>query len=651
MNRIKKNIIPVITALIIVLALGFTPGCGGCFGCLGLMSCLGGSCIGAISNNDGDDIHVVPPATTPETEGSTEERRNAQSETESSAEPESESSADLPPSGYRTSTPSRYVPYDPEPFYAMCSELQELASGNDFVSIREKYYEILDEARHIDENSTALYVEYCVDPTDEYWSEQYTSDSTLETACFDAALTAVKAVTDGPCADKFRELVGETDFDEFNSYEPLTDEEKEIDDQITKLVDEYNTAIEQAEAEGTEDAELNSVVGKIFLELVSLRNRLAQIKGYDNFADYADELVYSRDFDSDEIAACHEAVKKIAPRVYDLLYNSGAYSAPYYMNFNSDTDELLRIIKTYAGQISPLAENAADILIDNRLYDIGSDSSRMEGAYTATFEESGFPFIFQTTRDSAADVVTLTHEFGHFTEATVNANPNPLIYGLGALELCEIHSNGLEALYSAYYDKIFGEEYAPAMRAYVVTDLLVNVTEGCLHDEFQRTVYANPDMTLDEVNKYYRSLCEEYGSPTSADDYWWMYVSHSFESPMYYFSYAASGLVALQIWTVSQSDYEEAVELWESIVDAGSYDYGYMELLEKLGISSFTNPTSVIMICDNALSFVERSVGYSGGSSNTPGIPDYNFPDDGNIEDWINDWLEEWMQQFEGYGR
>ena len=362
---------------------------------------------------------------------------------------------------------------------------------------------------------------------------------------------------------------------------------------------EYYSDIEKSEEEGWSEEELNQVVGPLYLELVSLRNQYASFYGYDNFADFADEEIYNRDFDENDIEIFRNAVKKFSGRAYELMYYSSAYSAPYYLDIEMSTDELLDKLTYYGSLISPLAERSGDLLTSRKLYNIGNDSQRMDGAYTVTFEKSGVPYIFASV-EGASGFVTMSHEFGHFTEATINHNPNPLLYGLGALELCEIHSNGLQGLYSSYYNDIYGE-YAGEMSAYVVIDLLSNITEGCLFDEFQRAVYKNPDLTLDELNLLYRNICESYGSPTSTDDYWWMYVSHNFESPMYYFSYAASGYVALQIWAQSQIDYDGAVATWESIVNAGSYDYGYMELLDDLDIPDFTDTATVGVTCDQAL--------------------------------------------------
>ena len=581
-NSKKKKFIAAVIACVLVICMTGATGCGP----LSCLSCL--SVINQIKNNSEESSGAE-----------TGQNETTQSET-SQSETSGSSSAER--KDYGLTTPSEYVEYDPTEFYEMCDELKTLADGKDADAVIAKYDEIYAEYKVILENSSILYINYCQDPTDEYWSEQSIKDDTLSTECSDAAYSAIKAVCDGPCADAFKEYVGEDDFEAFAEYEEMTEEEKTISNRISELLDEYYTAIEEAETNGTSDEELNNIVGPIYLELVQLRTQLAGIYGYDNYADYRDKEVYDRDFGSEEAEKFHEAVKEISSDVYYLMYYTDAYVYPSYSSSSMNTGQCLDTLKKYAAQISPMTEDAADLLIEEKLYNIDSSSSRKSGAYTTILENSGVPYIFMTT-DSGTDFTSLTHEFGHFTEFSQNSNPNVLLYGLGALDLCEIHSNGLEALYTYFYDDIFGNE-SQNMQAYVVIDLLSNIVEGCKMDEFQREIYANPDMTLDEINKLYQDLSEEYGQPTSSSDYWWMYVSHNFESPMYYLSYACSAYVALQIWVLTQVDFDSAVDLWESFVEAGAYEYTYMELMEKLGRSDFTDGLSLNLFCSQAISFV-----------------------------------------------
>lgn len=602
-NRKYSKVPIIIASVVLTLSLTLSTGCGGLFA-LGALGCTG--CIYNIASNTPETVTSpwnLPDETTSETTADHTDETETTTESDHPARPSGTVSI-----GDGTFT---YEEYDPSDFYDSCEELISLASGNDADAVISLYADLLDEYTYIDENGSILYVAYSENPSDEYLSDQYIEIDKMSQECADKLLTAIKAICDGPCANDFKTYVGEEYFDAYSEYEPLTNEQSDLFSKETELVDEYYSAIEDAEYDGTPDSELANIVGPIYLELVQVRTEIAKSYGYDNYADYADENIYCRDFTAEDIEKFCDTVKKFSPEYYDLLYNSSAYYMPYYyMDVNPTTRELLSDLQKYGSMISPLTETSSKLLIDNNLYSIGSSDERMSGAYTISFEESDTPFIFATTDGNATDFTTLTHEFGHFTAFTLNPNPNNLIYSYGSLELSEIHSNGLQALYSYYFDDIFGN-YAGAMEAYTVINLLSNVVDGCLLDEFQRKIYADPDMTLDEVNKLYQDLCKEYGDPYSSmyedADYWWIHVSHSFESPMYYFSYAASGIVALQIWLTSETDMDKAVSIWEQIVEAGPYAYGYMELLEEVGVSDFTNTASVAATSEMALNFIKNN--------------------------------------------
>ena len=75
---------------------------------------------------------------------------------------------------------------------------------------------------------------------------------------------------------------------------------------------------------------------------------------------------------------------------------------------------------------------------------------------------------------------------------------------------------------------------------------------------------------------------------------------------MYYLSYAASGIVALQIWAKAQNDFKGAVNMWEDIQNAGPYDYGYFELLDDLDIRTFDDEAAVLDICNTVLDKIRK---------------------------------------------
>lgn len=499
-----------------------------------------------------------------------------------------------------------YEEYDISDFLDGCDELISLSDSKAAAGAARKYEELYAEFLHICENNTAIYIKYCEDPSDGYISDLYITDTKNINTCSDTLLSAIKQLCTGPCSESFRKYIGNELFDAYASYEPASDEQTEINDQLVDIADRYQTALSDIENASYVSSDDYEELGELYVTLVGLNDKLAKSCGYDNYAEYADREIYGRDYSDDDIESFYASVKEIASRYNTFIYDSQIFYAPYYIDTSMEGDEMLSLLAEYAAYIDTTAGEAAEELADDKLYNIGYDDDRISGAYTISLPESEKSYIFATLDGYYGDFVTLTHEFGHFTEDTVNSDPNILLYSYGSLDLTEIHSNGLQALYTYYYPEIFGD-HSDIMSAYCVSDLLANIIDGCFYDEFQREIYKDPTMTLDEINALYYKLQLEYDVPESErDEYGWIYVSHNFESPMYYFSYAVSGLTALQIWFYTRSDMDTAVGLWENFINAGSYEYSYDELTEMFGISGFTDRTSVIVLCDAALSYVEE---------------------------------------------
>ena len=536
---------------------------------------LPGSADSSSENDTGsDDEAETIPETAPEDETSSEE--------------------------YTYSVPE-YTGYDETVIKALCEELSSLASGNDFDAVAECYEELVSEFDLLYDQEILAYLVYCTDAADTDLYEDYNELYLMTVTYADEAYLAMREVLSGPCGEEFAEYIGAEAADELSEYEEMTDQELEWAETENDLIAEYNAAYEEFDASGSSDySELNAVVGPIYLELVALRTEMAQYYGYDDYAQYADAEIYDRDFSTEEAEVFHEAVKEISETYYELLYGSYAYFGLYYSNISYTSDSIISTAYTYGSEISSYVAATLDLMLELDLCDVAEDDARINGSFSTTFS-SGAPTLF-INMDGWSDFQTFTHELGHCTNSYLTADKgNILLSESRCYDILEIHSNGLEVLYTNYYDEIFGSAYGYAY-SFTLMELMVNVVDGALYDEFQRTIYENPDMTLDEINDLFESLSEEYGNPYASEDkYSWVRVSHNFESPMYYISYGVSGLAALQIWALSVDDYEAAVEVWEDIVSTDASGIGYLELLEDAGLKSFLDDGVAEDVCTEAL--------------------------------------------------
>ena len=523
-----------------------------------------------------------------------------------------------------------YYHYDTADFYKGCDALEKLAADGDADKAIKKYDELYADIEELDTLYAVIYVMYSTDVTNDYYSKEQLYSAEEYQKCGDRLSEVCKGITAGPCAEAFRKHVGDEAFEEFADYDVLTKRQKEILKEENKLVDEYYDIIDESEKTtysyndedwtfdmitGKEGEELsisdyegyvdvydgllekiNAKAGPIYLKLVDLRTEFAKEAGYDNYAAFADIEEYNRDYTEAEVEQLHKDVKKIAKAYYDNYYSAvGANTAMPDMTEKKLLDNLLK----YSELVDDMAGDSARQMVDENLIALGDGAGRQEGAFTTYIRKADCPFISMSLSGDQ-DFITLSHEFGHFVEYN-NERQQNILTDKDNIDLAEIASNGLQGLMTCFYDDIFKAQ-ADAATKRTVSSLLENVIDGCVEDEFQRAVYEDPDMDLEELNKLYAKTYAQYNT-WAADDpgYAWVFISHNFESPMYYISYTVSALAALQIWNQSNQNFDKAVSTWEKFIAHGTYNQTYLDIVGKCGLVTFTEKGAVKKICKPAL--------------------------------------------------
>ena len=402
------------------------------------------------------------------------------------------------------------------------------------------------------------------------------------TQASDTLRSAVSSALDSDAGTELTDYLGEEAARDLADYEDMTEREAALWNRETELVLEYNSFIERTDLSL---AALNKRAGKVFLELVSVRNELAELQGYDSYADYAYEQIYARDYTPEDAAALCEKIKPYAREYFADCYYSGAFSRDV---GTFSAGELMDLLRTFAPRISLKAAQALQYMEDHDLYMLESGRIISQLGYTTTLPLYNAPFLYNALYENYYDVSGVFHEFGHYYDAYINPEPEDW-ESAGSYDVFEIHSTSMEALLYGWYDEIFGGE-ADTARIFCLDGLIDNVISGCIYDEFLQKVYSTPDLTVGRVNKLFRDVAASYGkefyAPGSA--YEWMYVSHNFESPFYYISYAVSVLASLQIWALAQRDRQAAIDLYNDLVSRGAYTESYCELVRAVGLKLFT---------------------------------------------------------------
>lgn len=464
------------------------------------------------------------------------------------------------------------------------------------------------------------------DVTSEAWDELEVLGE-MASNLSDQLSILMKDILNSDCADFLAEQLDEESIEYYKNYTPMTEEQLAFAAKEAALESEYQTAaanlptvevdgvaydedsIYYAYASGEVDYETydtvatqlaqekNALLGEIYLRMVELRQTEAKSYGYDNYAEYAYAEIYTRDYTPEEIRPFHEAVKKyIAPlysQVYDLFRSyvmAGAYDEINAVDYSGDV--ALDMIEPYLAQMSDELLEAFTFMREGGYYDSEASDTKAPGGFTTSLTAYGAPFFFNAPSGELYDFTTTVHEFGHYNEDYWASNE--FIDYSKNIDIAEVHSQGMELMFSHWYPEIFGEDGADAMEIYLLLNLLGSVMDGCLHDELQQFVYYTPDVTLQQINQQYRKLMGEYGQVPATDPrtemYSWVDIPHTFMQPCYYISYAVSAAGAFSFWLDAQeTDYYEALDNYLEFT-ALSGIYTFTESFEQVGLDAPIDP-------------------------------------------------------------
>ncbi|MDO4463167.1 MAG: DUF6044 family protein [Bacillota bacterium] len=428
---------------------------------------------------------------------------------------------------------------------------------------------------------------------------------------WDDASVAIREICDSPYKETMETVMHPKLVESYIEYEEQTDREKEITIEENSLTQEYNQAaaedytveykgqewnLERFYQEGDQlereeyielyqaiNKERNSVLGEIFLELVVLRDEEAKIKGYDNYAEYAYEELYIRDYTLEEMEELLKEIKKKIVPIFNKVTQT-MLEKDYYTCYMTDPEvsaqQILELVYPYMNEIDPELAEGMEYMLTHNLYDMDASPVKGNVGFTTDLFYYNTAFIFDSPLENFRDYSTAVHEFGHYNWS--HRSTENVLTQQNNIDLCEIHSQGLEALYYDYFTQELGEEVSFVQ----IYELLDAIVSAALVSEFEIEVYRNPDMTLEDMNKLYLNLSEKYGS-YYADEitelYTWMEISHIFESPCYYVSYMTSAFSSLDLLSMAQENRHEAVETYMELTTLPS-NMPYCSAVEWVGL-------------------------------------------------------------------
>ncbi len=511
--------------------------------------------------------------------------------------------------------------YDKEGLYKDIEEitsLSEAAEESGDVLEEEKvlalYEEIIGEITKVETCHTLSQIACYRDVFDEESSNRQMETLADAIDMQDKAYSALARVCRSPYKATMETVLESAVVESLAEYEEMTDEEKELYLKENSLEQEYEQAAQEDyvfEYEGEEWTferlmkesdrldrdvyidvyqglykEKNSVLGEIYLELVQLRSKRAKLEEYESYAEYAYDAMYVRDYSLEDVKELFKEIKKsVVPAFKDAedIYYSMDFSALYDLPETTAGERLLKVSE-YLDEVDPELRESFDYMEKYQLYDMDPGEGKADTGFTVKLPYYNDAFIFDSPYGYYFDYTTAIHEFGHYNY--MFHNMEDVLLESNNIDLCEIHSQGLEMLYYDYEDDILDGEAGDLFRFIEVYNMARNTIQAALISEFEIQVYENPGMTLEDLNKLYLNLSQKYGiyyDSKIKDLYTWVDISHIFSSPCYYIGYSTSAFSSLDLLTLSQENRHEAVEKYMELTTLPTY-VPYCAAVEYVGL-------------------------------------------------------------------
>ena len=418
---------------------------------------------------------------------------------------------------------------------------------------------------------------YDRDPTS--LADEYVGWSNFIAQCSDTVDEALREVLGGPGGDALRRVIGDDRADSLLAGSSMTEEERSLRQTESEIVATYFST----------DPSDTDALGTLYLELIDVRNQISELNGYGSYADYAYQSLYTRGYSPEDSDQFKEMVRELVVPLYDTL----AGMDPHVSYVYADEAGLFDDAKEFIHGVCPEFGELYDAMVEGDLIDFEDLESKNNMGYTMVTMDGGdmFLYIYNKPYGNYNDMTTLVHEFGHAASYALSGHINQ------DYDVAEICSQGLEALYATGPGSLYGTQ-GDAVPALFLETMLLSMIEGCIEDEFQQRAYEGGLSDPGELDALYAEIEAEYGYESKFE---WYEVTHNFDAPFYYISYAVSAFNALEIFVDSQADYDAAVDEYLDVIVS---PLGYSDLVESLGMCDAFDREDMEFVLDGVSTWV-----------------------------------------------
>ena len=363
-------------------------------------------------------------------------------------------------------------------YYVLLDRCEDLALIGENVDEIEALFEELEALyNYLQAQNSVAMVLYYANMKDEALTQQHLDTMDICTDANDAYIQTVRRIylSDTPAKDTLCEGWSQQDIAYLLNY----------DEQVVQLNKRNAEITVEYEAAKADDVKV-----ALYREMVLNNNTISRIYGYETYYEYASELIYKRDYTSEQMDAIRRYGKEYLAELYTTALNTfrtnynrlspvkqQSVSAFLFNDYSSiRADHIGRYLSIMP---DTMEAHIKQMMAQDSLFT--KDSNAMAGAFTISVGDRSYCFF----GPGYASLATVIHEGGHYY-ASQYADLNSI-----PMDLAETHSQGNEWLFLAYLNgKFAANEYQSVMDYRFCSDMSTILV--CLMvDEFEQKVYAS----------------------------------------------------------------------------------------------------------------------------------------------------------------
>lgn len=326
----------------------------------------------------------------------------------------------------------------------------------------------------------------------------------------------------------------------------------------------------------------NGPLAELYIALAGVRRELAGAMGYESYEAMQYDYTFQRDYGPEEAAAYLAGIREHIVPLYREAQERGAFGQVWYGELGEA--RLHGILGAGAEVLGGDVLDAYRFMSEGGYYDIRVSPLKASMSFETYLTDYEAPFLFLDAYGDTEDILSYSHEFGHYVDAYVNADAYETI------DVSECFSQSMEVLMLSCCGGVLDGEKIENLRRMKLLDMLDLYVQQASFAEFESRVYAAApeELSADFLNSLSLELAKDYGYYDGVSEEFyamsWVDIVHFFEYPFYVISYPVSNDAAVQIYALEQEAAGQGKAAYLRLLDRG--DAALTELLESKGLQS-----------------------------------------------------------------